>query len=199
MKKSEEKLNEIFNFIKDYTYEKGFPPSYREIAFVSKLKSTNSVKIYIDKLKELNLIRTTDSKNRCIEIVNNAQSMHNNTIPLVGRVAAGLPIMAEQNIEEEYNLSENLFGSNDIFMLRIKGDSMINIGIYDNDIAVVKQQNNAENGDLVVAMIDNEATVKNIYFEKDTIRLQPHNDKYSPIYSKNVTIVGKVVGLIRQY
>lgn len=204
MRYSEERLNLVYNFIKTYLANKGFPPSYREISAATGIKSTNSVKDYIDKLKEQNLIRTTDSKNRCIEIVSNKEndvtSQHFSQIPLVGQVAAGIPILAEQNIEDTFTFSSNLFGrKDDLFMLKVKGESMKNIGINNGDYVVVKQQNVAENGEIVVAMIDNEATVKNIYYENDKIRLQPQNDNYQPIYTKKVAILGKVIGVIKMF
>ena len=202
MKKTDEKLELVYNYIKKYQIENGYPPSYREISLATDIKSTNSVKDYVDKLKSKGLIATSNSKNRSIKLLEEETltDLANVSIPLIGQVAAGIPILAEQNVEEEFSFSSNLFGGQEkLFMLRIKGDSMIKIGINNGDLVVVKPHKTAENGELVVAMIENEATVKNIYFEKDKIRLQPQNDAYSPIYATEVTIIGKVVGLIKLF
>ncbi|NCB48629.1 MAG: transcriptional repressor LexA [Clostridia bacterium] len=199
----EETLGRTLRVIKMYFEEKGYPPSIREIMAELNVASTSTIKYYLDKLEEKNLIRRTGNKNRAIEVIKNyyeKDEVVKKRIPLLGEVAAGKPIFAFENYEEVYEVSENLFCSNsDIFMLTVKGDSMINAGIYEKDKIVVKKQNYAENGEIVVAMIAGSATVKRFYKEDDHIRLQPENDYMKPIYCFEVDILGKVIGLIRNY
>lgn len=202
MKKGDIKEAEIYEYIKSYTNENGFPPSYREISVGVNIKSTNSVKKYVDRLVEKKLIVKHDNKSRSINYQQGKQDRKNDvvTIPLIGRVAAGVPILAVENIEDEFVMSKSVFGTNqELFMLRIAGDSMINIGIDDGDYVVVKKQEDAENGDIVVAYIDGYATVKNFYKEGQFIRLQPQNELYKPIITNNCTILGKVVGCIKKF
>ena len=202
MRKGDLKQEEILTFLKDYIDNYGFPPSYREIANGVGIKSTNYIKKYIDMLVEKGLIIKHDSKNRCIEVVKKDYSSAKDLvrIPLVGRVAAGIPILAEQNIEDEFIVSKSIFGtSQELFMLRVQGDSMIEIGIDDGDYVVVKRQENAENGDIVVAYIDGYATVKNFYKEGQFVRLKPQNPLYQPIITNDCKILGKVVGTIKRF
>ena len=202
MKKGDLKEAQIYEYIKNYTKENGFPPSYREISAGVDIKSTNSVKKYVDRLVEKNLIVKHDNKSRSINYVQNKEErkMDIVTIPLIGKVAAGNPILAFENVEDEFVISKSVFGTNqELFMLKIAGDSMINIGIDDGDYVVVKKQENAENGDIVVAYIDGYATVKNFYKEGQFIRLQPQNELYKPIITNNCTILGKVVGCIKKF
>lgn len=202
MKKGDLKEAQIYEYIKNYTKENGFPPSYREISVGVNIKSTNSVKKYVDRLVEKNLIIKHDNKSRSINYVQNKdeRKMDVVTIPLIGKVAAGNPILAFENVEDEFVISKSVFGTNqELFMLKIAGDSMINIGIDDGDYVVVKKQENAENGDIVVAYIDGYATVKNFYKEGQFIRLQPQNELYKPIITNNCTILGKVVGCIKKF
>lgn len=210
-KKTEEKLEEVYEFVCNYIDVKGFPPSLREIMQEINVSSTSTVKYYLDKLEERNLIKRSTNKNRAIElpqkkqevneVIINSYSKENLTkIPLIGQVAAGAPILAVENYEEVYEFSENLFNKNaELFMLTVKGDSMINVGIFDKDKIVVKKQNYANNTDIVVAMVNGSATVKRFYKEEGRIRLQPENDFMKPIYCVDVDILGKVVGLIRNY
>ncbi|MBE7074389.1 MAG: transcriptional repressor LexA [Clostridiales bacterium] len=202
MKKGDIKEAEIFEFIKSYTKEKGFPPSYREIAIAVNIKSTNSIKKYVDRLVEKKLLVRHDNKARCLNYTQTKEESEQEviSIPLIGKVAAGNPILAFENVEDELIISKSLFNTNqDLFMLKISGDSMINIGIEDGDYVVVKKQNNAENGDIVVAYLDGYATVKNFYKTGDSIRLQPQNEFYKPIITKDCTILGKVIGCIKRF
>jgi repressor LexA len=201
MKKSEQQLDNILSFLDSYISSNGFSPSYREISEGVKLKSTNSVKEYLDILEQRNLIKRQPTKNRTIEIVGKNKTEVVN-LPIIGQVAAGQPILAEQNIEDFVSISSSFFGVNDsnnkLFILKVKGDSMIEVGINDGDYVVSRSQNVANNGEIVVAMIDGNATVKTFYKEENQIRLQPANSNYSPIYSTEVQLLGKVVGVIRR-
>ncbi len=202
MKKGDLKEAQIFEFIKNYTNDNGFPPSYREISSGVNIKSTNSVKKYVDRLVEKNLIVKHDNKSRSINYVQNKQERKNDVtcIPLIGKVAAGSPILAFENVEEEFIMSKSVFGTNqELFMLKVAGDSMINIGIDDGDYVVVKKQQDAENGDIVVAYIDGYATVKNFYKDGQFVRLQPQNELYKPIITIDCKILGKVIGCIKRF
>lgn len=203
MKKSEQKINEILSYLEDFIFEHGYSPSYREISKAVNLKSTNSVKEYLDILEQQNQIKRQPTKNRTIEIIARPKQEVID-LPVVGQVAAGVPILAEQNIEDTITISSSFFGvkdskSNNLFVLKVKGESMIEIGINDGDYVVANSQNVAENGEVVVAMIDGEATVKSFYKESTRIRLEPANKLFSPIYSSDVTVLGKVVGVIRRF
>ena len=192
---------QILDCIKENLRTKGYPPSIREIGEAVNLSSTSSVHLYLAKLESLGHIKRDPTKPRAIEVLDEAPWRNKKIIPVphVGLVTAGQPILAVENIEEIYPLPAELIGSEDnIFMLSVKGDSMINAGILDGDYLLVRQQNNASNGEIVVALIDNEeATVKRYFIEPGRIRLQPENDSMDPIYAKNVTIAGKVIGLFR--
>lgn len=203
MKKSEKKINEILEYLEDFIHEHGYSPSYREISKAVNLKSTNSIKEYLDILEQQQLIRRQPTKNRTIEITSRPKQEVID-LPVVGQVAAGVPILAEQNIEDTISISGSFFGvkdnkSNNLFVLKVKGESMIEVGINDGDFVVANSQNVAENGEIVVAMIDGSATVKTFYRESTRIRLEPANSQFSPIYSRDVTILGKVVGVIRRF
>lgn len=202
MKKGDLKQEEILKFIIDYMDHHPYPPSYREIAMGVGIKSTNSIKKYLDILEEKNLIVRKDSQNRSIEIVKKDYSSVKDLvkIPLIGKVAAGVPILAVENIEDEFIVSKSIFGtSQELFMLKISGDSMIEIGIDDGDFVVVKRQADANNGDIVVAYLDGYATVKNFYKDGSCIKLMPQNALYSPIVTKECNILGKVVGCIKKF
>ncbi|ADL42358.1 transcriptional repressor, LexA family [Caldicellulosiruptor obsidiansis OB47] len=194
------KQEEILEFIKKRIKEKGYPPAVREICEATGLKSTSTVHGHLTRLEKKGYIRRDPSKPRAIEIVDDEFYVHRNVVqlPLVGKVTAGEPILAVENIEETMTLPYDLVGTEDAFLLRVRGDSMIEAGIYDNDIIIVRRQNVAENGDIVVALIDDEATVKRFYKEHDHIRLQPENKAMEPIIVKDVKILGKVIGLIRR-
>ncbi len=198
---SEYNLTKAYDAIKEYILSNKYPPSVRDLMKLLSVSSTSTVSYYLDKLERRNLIKRTNNKSRSIELVDYKKSSNTylNEIPLLGDVAAGIPMLANSNVNDVYEVSNNLFDNTnqDIFMLTINGDSMINVGIFDKDIVVVRKQNTAENREIVVALIDDSATVKRFFKEKDTIRLQPENDLMKPIYAKNVTILGKVIGLIR--
>ena len=187
----------VYEYILKYTDEHGYQPSFREIADEVGIKSVSTVFYHLDKLENKGFIKKSASKNRAIEIKAKSEKRAVCAIPVVGKVAAGLPILAVENISDTIELPENLFAGSSLFFLKVRGDSMINAGIFDGDFIAVNKQDAADNGDVVVAMIDDEATVKRFYKEKDCVRLQAENEKYAPIIAKNVTIIGKVVGLLR--
>lgn len=192
---------QILDYIKENLRAKGYPPSVREIGEAVGLSSSSTVHAYLTKLESMGYIKRDPTKPRAIDVLDEAPWRQKTLIPVphVGLVTAGQPILAVENIEETYPLPAELIGSEDtVFMLSVKGDSMINAGILDGDYLLVRQQNSASNGDIVVALIDNEeATVKRFFKEKGRIRLQPENDAMDPIYAENVSIAGKVIGLFR--
>lgn len=198
MRASQKNQQRILEFIKKEIEQKGYPPSVREICAGVGLKSTSTVHAHLNHLEQQGLIRRDSTKPRALEVIDGTQA-RGRSVPLVGRVTAGLPILAIENIEEHLMLPQDMVGQDDLFCLRVQGESMIEVGILDGDIIVVREQNNAENGEIVVAMIEDEATVKRIYFEKTRIRLQPENRYMEPIYAQNVQVVGKVVALFRQF
>ncbi|QDR80724.1 LexA repressor [Sporomusa termitida] len=195
------KQNQILSYIKENLRAKGYPPSVREIGEAVGLSSSSTVHSHLTKLESLGYIKRDPTKPRAIDVLDEAQWRQKTVIPvpLIGMVTAGQPILAIENIEETYPLPAELLGSeDDVFMLSVKGDSMVNAGILDGDYILVRQQSNANNGDIIVALIDDEeATVKRFYKESGRIRLQPENDLMEPIYAEQVAIVGKVVGLFR--
>jgi len=192
---------QILAYIKDMLRIKGYPPSVREIGTAVGLRSSSTVHSHLIKLEEIGFIRRDPTKPRALEVLGEASWRQENfvPVPLVGRVTAGLPILALENIEETFPLPTSLIGNNeDVFMLTVQGESMINAGILDGDYVLVRKQSSANNNDIVVALLNNEeATVKRFFKEKDRIRLQPENDGMSPIYSRNVSILGKVIGVFR--
>lgn len=197
-----DKQTEIFEFIKSQIREKGYPPSVREICKGVGLSSTSTVHGHLERLEKKGMIRRDSTKPRTIEILKDPiinKEMIN--IPIVGKVTAGEPILAVENIEDTFPISLNYMPSNkDLFILNVSGESMIDAGIFDGDLAIIEKTNYASNGDIVVALIDNsEATIKRFYKEKDYIRLQPENKTMTPILVKNCTIVGKLVGIFRRY
>lgn len=189
----------IFDYLKEQIREKGYPPSIREICAALNFKSTSSVHQYIARLAEKGYIDKGDLKTRAIKIVGDEPTI---SIPIVGKVAAGEPILAQENIEDYFSIGESFFSQSDLknetFVLKVQGESMINAGINNGDYIIVSKENTARNGQIVVAMIDGNATVKTFYKEKDHVRLQPENDTMEPIIVKDVQIVGKVVGLFRK-
>lgn len=192
---------QILAYIKDTLRAKGYPPSVREIGEAVGLSSSSTVHGYLSKLEEMGFIKRDPTKPRAIDVLDDVPWRQKalTAVPLVGRVTAGQPILAVENIEDTYPLPTELIGIKDnIFMLVIQGNSMINAGIFDGDYVLVREQNTANNGDIVVALIDNEeATVKRFFKEKDHVRLQPENDSMSPIFSTTVSILGKVIGVFR--
>lgn len=194
------KQAEILEYIKDQIIQKGYPPAVREICVAVNLKSTSSVHSHLETLEKNGYIRRDPTKPRAIEIVDdefNLTRREMRNIPMIGQVAAGQPILAEQNISGYFPLLSEELPSGDLFMLEVRGESMINIGIYDGDRIIVQQTSTAENGDIVVALVEDSATVKTYYKEQGRYRLQPENDDMDPIYVNEVLILGKVVGLFR--
>jgi repressor LexA len=193
----------ILEFIKSEVRDKGYPPSVREIGEAVGLASSSTVHGHLERLEKKGLIRRDPTKPRAIEVLGDDDSPSDfhlsvSRVPLVGKVTAGMPITATENIEDYFPLPSHIVGDHQVFMLSVVGDSMIEAGIHDGDYVIVRQQQTADNGDIVVAMTeDNEATVKRFFKEKDHIRLQPENSSMEPIRVKNATILGKVIGLFR--
>ena len=196
------KQTEILEYIKDQILKKGFPPSVREICEAVNLKSTSSVHAHLETLEKNGYIKRDSTKSRTIEILDDSFQMVRTetvSIPIVGQVAAGEPILAEQNIEGYFPLPAEFLPNGESFILNVKGDSMINAGIFSGDSIFVKCTDTASNGDTVVALVDDSATVKTFYKEKDHIRLQPENDYMDPIIVDDCQILGKVYGVFRLY
>lgn len=196
------KQKEILEYIKSEIINRGYPPAVREICEAVKLKSTSSVHSHLETLEKNGYIRRDPTKPRAIEIIDDNFGLTRREIvnvPLVGTVTAGQPILAVENIEGYFPLPADDIPNHEIFMLKVKGDSMINAGIFNGDKILVQKQPNAENGDKVVALIDDSVTVKTFYKEKGHFRLQPENDSMDPIIVEDLSIVGKVIGLYRRY
>lgn len=196
------KQQEILDYIKEEILKRGYPPTVREICETVHLKSTSSVHSHLETLEKNGYIRRDPTKPRAIEICDDSFQMVRTemvSLPIVGHVAAGTPILAEQNIEEYFPVPAEVVPGGESFILNVKGDSMINAGIFDGDRVFVNMCNTAENGEIVVAMIDDSATVKRFYKEKDHIRLQPENDTMDPIIVDDCQIIGKVFGIFRIY
>ena len=193
---------QILEFIESFVREKGYSPSVREIGSAVGFKSPSTVHLYLKKLEEDGKLSQDSSKTRSISLVGLAEdrndlSTDHMVIPVLGRVAAGVPITAEENIMDLYAMPTCFSGKGEVFMLKVRGDSMINAGILDGDYVIVSKQPVARNYEIIVAMIDGEATVKRYFNEGSRIRLQPENDAMEPIYSDKVEVVGKVVGVFR--
>ena len=199
-KTSAERQDQIYEYLKQFQRNHGYPPSVREIGAAVGLKSASTVHGYLRCLEERGLIARQPDKRRALDIIGERPRHDMVSVPLVGTVAAGVPILAEENLEEVYELPRSLVhNSDDVFMLRVHGDSMVNIGIYEDDYVIVRQQSDANNGDIVVALVnDDTATVKRYFLESDYVRLQPENDSMEPFYERNVRILGKVIGVYRQ-
>jgi len=192
-----DKTQQVYNFIKEFIKNNKYPPSIREICNSIKLESTSSVVYHLKKLEKLGMITRNNNKNRAIELVEDEVNYPTISLPVVGTIAAGQPILAEENLSDHIVVSENFFYGSNLFVLKIKGDSMINVGIYDSDYVVISKQSVASNGEICACLIDNEATVKRLYKENGYFRLQPENDEMRPIFTQQVEVIGKVVGLIR--
>jgi len=191
----------ILDYIKASLRANGYPPSVREIGKAVGLSSSSTVHSHLAKLEEMGFIRRDPTKPRAIDVLEETpwRQKAMTPVPLVGRVSAGQPISAIENIEDTYPFPTELVGDDNTFMLTVQGDSMINAGILDGDYILVRNQNTANNGEIVVALVDaDEATVKRFFREKNCIRLQPENDLLEPIYSENVAILGKVIGVFRR-
>lgn len=198
-----QKQIEILHFIKSHIQKHGYPPAVREICKGVDLKSTSTVHRHLEKLEEKGYIRKDPTKPRAIEILDRDDDSLFATkktvdIPIVGKVTAGQPILAIEHIEDTFPVPIEIAQRGSLFMLRVRGDSMIEAGILNDDYVLVKQQNDAINGDIVVALIEDEATIKRFFKEEDHIRLQPENQSMSPILVKDVRILGKVIGLYRK-
>lgn len=192
---------EILSYIKREVLSKGYPPSVREIGQAVGLSSSSTVHGHLGKLEEKGYIRRDPTKPRAIELINDRDVVRKDivNVPIVGRVTAGEPILAVENIEDFFPMPRDFANyEEEVFMLRVRGDSMINAGILDGDFVVVRQQSHAENGEIVVALIEDEATVKRFFKEADHIRLQPENPRLEPIIASDVHILGKVVGVFRK-
>lgn len=200
------KQEEILNFIKQEILTKGYPPSVREICEAVSLKSTSSVHAHLESLERKGYIRKDPTKPRTIEVVDDSFNVLRSeviSLPIIGKVAAGIPLLAEENIEGYFPIAAEFMHKGECFVLKVQGNSMINVGIYDGDMIIVEKKNTASNGEIVVAMVQDEdsmeasATVKTFYREDEYIRLQPENDAMEPIIVKDCEIVGRVIGLYR--
>ena len=205
-KASEKRQLAVLQYIYDCVEERGYPPTVREIGKVVNLSSTSTVHGHLSKLEKKGLIKRDPTKPRAIEVTAQGReklgvttaATPDNFIPQIGTVTAGEPILAEQNVDGFFPLPPDIEDNNDLFMLTIKGESMINCGILNGDQVIVRRQSTADNGDIVIAMTDlNEATCKRFFLEDGHIRLQPENDSFEPIILPDVTILGKVIGLYR--
>ena len=210
-RKITKRQQQIYDFIRAYQLEKGYPPSVREMAAAVGLSSPSTVHAHLNALEDHGLIKRDKTKPRALELFNedgssvsSAAVEHNPSrgtvsLPLVGRVAAGMPILAEQNVEDTFTVPTEIATDSCSFVLEVHGDSKINAGIFNGDFIIVREQPSAMNGEIVVAMIEGEATVKTFYKEKGRVRLQPENDAMEPIFANNPTILGKVVALMRRF
>lgn len=195
-----EKQKEILEYIKEMILKKGYPPAVREICEAVHLKSTSSVHSHLESLEKNGYIRRDPTKPRTIEILDDDFALTRRevvNVPVIGTVAAGTPILAQQNIEDYLPIPAEMLPNKEVFMLKVKGNSMIEAGIYNNDKVIVAKQPDAENGDKVVALVDDSATVKTFYKENGHFRLQPENSTMEPIILDHVEILGKVIGLFR--
>ena len=198
--KISKKQQEILEYIKMQILQRGFPPAVREICEAVGIKSTSSVHSHLETLEKNGYIRRDPTKPRAIEILDDSfQMLRRETanVPIVGRVAAGEPLLAEQNIEDYFPIPTEFLPNNQTFLLKVRGESMINAGILDVDYVLVEQRQTASNGEMVVALIEDGATVKTFYKEEGVIRLQPENDTMDPIIVQDVMILGKVIGVFR--
>ena len=192
---------EILAYVMDSMQERGYPPSVREIGAALGLTSSSTVHSHLAALEKKGFIHRDPSKPRAIEILKDGASQPPKRVvhvPVLGRIAAGQPIFAEENIEDVFPLPRDFVREDAAFILRVRGDSMIDAGIHDGDYLVVRQQATANNGEIVAAMLGDEATVKRYYRERDHIRLQPENSTMSPIIARDVTVLGKAIALIRR-
>ena len=195
------KQKEILEYMKNEILSKGYPPSVREICEAVRLKSTSSVHAHLETLEKNGYIRRDPTKPRAIEIIDDTFNLVRRevvNVPILGRVAAGEPLLAIENIENYFTIPMDFMPNNDAFMLVVRGQSMINVGIFDGDLILIEKRKDVVNGDIVVALVEDSATVKTFYKEQDHIRLQPENDSMEPIILSDCDIIGKVIGLYRQ-
>ena len=199
MRTAGDKQQKILDFIRSEIETKGYPPSVREICAAVGLRSTSSVHMHLTQLEKQGVIRRDATKPRALELLDSPLS-RGRSVPLVGKITAGQPILAVENIEDYLIIPQNLAGhEKELFALRVQGESMIEAGILDGDIVVVNSQDQAENGDIVVALIEDEATLKRIFYEDGHVRLQPENHAMSPIIVERADVRGKLVALIRRF
>jgi repressor LexA len=191
---------EIFYFIRNYASKTGYPPTVREIGKAVGLHSSSTVHAHLANLEKVGLLRRDPTKPRAIELLvgRAKRAVQASSVPVVGEVAAGEPVLAEENIEEYLELPSVIGGDEGDFILQVKGDSMKDAGIIDGDFVVVQQSSSARNGQIVVALLEDEATVKRFFREKDRVRLQPANKEYKPIRTRDAQVVGRVVGVFRR-
>lgn len=197
-----DKQREILEYMKEQILSKGYPPSVREICSAVHLKSTSSVHSHLETLEKNGYIRRDPTKPRAIEIVDDTFNLTRRelvNVPILGRVAAGQPLLADDNINGYFPLPPEYVNNKQTFMLTVKGESMINAGIFDGDLVLVEQTSVARNGEIVVALIEDSATVKTFYKEQNYIRLQPENDTLDPIIVQDCMIMGRVIGLYRKF
>ena len=196
-----DKQSEIYNFIKDQIQLKGYPPAVREICLAVGLKSTSTVHGHLERLEKKGYIRRDPTKPRAIELIKDSVTRKELIdIPIIGKITAGQPILAVENVEDTFTIPLNFTKTkNELFMLRVSGSSMIEAGILDGDLAIIEKVNTCNNGDIVVALIENEATIKRFFKEKGFIRLQPENSTMSPIIVEDCSILGILVGIYRNY
>jgi repressor LexA len=196
-----DKQSEIYNFIKDQIQLKGYPPSVREICEAVSLKSTSTVHGHLARLEKKGYIRRDPTKPRAIELLKDSVIRKELIdIPIIGKITAGQPILAVENVEDTFTLPLNFTRTNhELFILKVSGSSMIEAGILDGDLAIIEKTNISKNGDIVVALIDNEATIKRFFKEKGHIRLQPENSTMSPIVVDDCSILGVLAGIYRKY
>jgi len=197
-----DRQRDILDFIQNRTKSQGYPPSVREIGQAVGLKSSSTVHMYLCQLEEMGFIRRDPAKPRAIIIVKdepeNNMELNVQQIPVIGKVAAGTPILAEENIENYMAVPSDLLGKGNYYILRVQGDSMIEAGILNDDYVIVREQRDAANGEIVVALLEDEATVKRFYKMADHYKLQPENSAMEPILTRELTILGKVAGLLRR-
>lgn len=199
-RKISEKQREILEYIKQEILQKGYPPAVREICEAVNLKSTSSVHSHLETLEKNGYIRRDPTKPRAIEILDDDFNLTRRevvNVPLIGHVAAGEPILAEQNVQDYFPIPVEYMPNAETFMLKVKGESMIGVGIFSGDTVLVQRQSDARNGDMVVALVDDSATVKTFYKEDGYYRLQPENDSMEPIIVEHCEILGKVFGVFR--
>ncbi len=200
MEQLKPKEQRVLDFINKTIDEQGYSPSVRDVCAALGFKSTSTVQMYIDRLVTKGYISKSDGKSRTIRKAEDSDGLHKYKVPVVGQVAAGLPILATENLEGylTYSSQKN-YEESKLFALKVKGDSMIDVGIFDGDYVVIEQRNYAENGEIVVCLVDDEATVKRFFKENGVYRLQPENKSMQPIIVNEVSVLGKVVALIRYY
>lgn len=191
---------EVLEYLRTYIHQNGYAPCVRDICSALDLKSTSTAHAHLTKLEKKGYITRDPAKPRTIMVLgDHAATERFVSVPVVGKVAAGVPITAVENIEEYISLPYSLLGSDDVFILNVSGDSMMNAGILDRDKIIAQRQDYAQNGDIVVALLDDEATVKRFFVEDGRVRLQPENDNYTPIYARDVDVLGKVIGVLRMF